>query len=148
MKKIMTMACALLMAVAAQAQSVATVPFSQTKINVPAHVNFVRGNRFAFSVTTEDISLARQLKCTVKNGVLSMSFGNGLNAGEVQFDENTGAFTYGVPARQSDTTLSEDHDILFDITIVSPAMPSVKTSGDYQAYEVVNGELNELALLK
>ena len=140
MKKITTLACALLMAAAAHAQSVATVPFAQTKINVPAHVHFVRGNGFAVSVETEDTSLARRLKCTVKNGVLSISMGNGLEAGDVRFDADACAFTYGLPAKQRDSAVSDDPEILFDITIVSPAMPELKTSGDYQAYDVTEGE--------
>ena len=60
MKKMMTMACAALIAISANAQcnetknEVKTIPFTQTKIDVPARVNFVVGDRFGFSVEAGD----------------------------------------------------------------------------------------------
>ena len=84
MKKMMTMACAALIAISANAQcnetknEVKTIPFTQTKIDVPARVNFVVGDRFGFSVEAGDEVLSNLIECSVKDGVLTFTYGKDL----------------------------------------------------------------------
>ena len=50
MKKFMMMACAMIMALAANAREVNTVAFSKAVVNVPARVRFVKGDNYGFMV--------------------------------------------------------------------------------------------------
>ncbi|MCD8318932.1 MAG: hypothetical protein LUC45_08940 [Paraprevotella sp.] len=135
MKKLMIMASAIMMAVAAKAGEVNTVAFNETRVDVPARVRFVKGDNYGFQVDAKDSIVARSLRCVVKNGVLRISAGNSLQPGETKYDPKKGAYYYGVNhdgevyrnASDDDTTL---------ITIYSPAMPKVTTSSDYVAEAV------------
>ena len=100
MKKMMTMACAALIAISANAQcnetknEVKTIPFTQTKIDVPARVNFVVGDRFGFSVEAGDEVLSNLIECSVKDGVLTFTYGKDLEDADVYVQ------TYGDNANQ------------------------------------------------
>ena len=78
MKKLMTMVSAMMMVAAVNASEVATVAFNEARVNVPARVRFVKGDNYGFSVEAKDSVIARAVRCTVKDGVLRLSFGNAL----------------------------------------------------------------------
>jgi len=137
MKKLMTLASAMIMAMAANAQSVETEPFTGTLINVPAQVSFERGEKYAFIVKTSDEEVARQLECKVQNGLLTFNFGKSLKKGEVAYDVKSGAYYYGFDAKESAQLLSTGDDVDYQITIVSPLMPEVQTSSDFEVTDEV-----------
>ncbi len=126
-----------MVAACVHAQSVETVPFTETLIDVPAKVHFVRGNGFAFSVEAGDPEVARQLQCSVKNGVLKFNYGKALKAGEVSYNDQSETYYYGVAAAESESLAYDGGDVDYIITIVSPAMPEVKTSADYEMASLV-----------
>ena len=59
MRKLMTMACAMIMAAAANASEVVTVEFGEARVNVPARVRFVQGENYGFSVAAKDSVIAK-----------------------------------------------------------------------------------------
>lgn len=133
MKKIMTLVSAIIMVTAANAKGVTTVPFKGTRVSVPARVRFVKGDTYAFSVETKDSILARSLQCSVKDSVLCFKFGNAPQAGDTQYDAKKGVYYYGVAAKERDINSDEEQ---FIITVMSPELPAVKTSSDFDAIYV------------
>lgn len=133
MKKIMTLASTIIMATAVNATRVATVPFSGTRVSVPARVRFVKGDTYAFSVETKDSVLARSLQCSVKDSVLCFKFGSALAAGDIRYDAKKSVHYYGVPATERHI---DGEDELFLITVVSPELPEVKKSYDFETVAV------------
>ena len=86
MRKLMVMACAIMMAIAANAKVVKTVPFTGVQVNVPARVLFLQGDTCAFSVKDSDFIVARTIQCSVKDGVLRFKYGMSAQPGEVKYD--------------------------------------------------------------
>jgi len=126
-KKMMMMACAILMTVAANAQSfetkneVETVPFVQTLIDVPAHVYFVVGDRFGFSVEAGDEVLGNLIQCSVKDGVLTFKFDRNMEEDAIYYDANASEFDS-----------EEADDVEYVITITAPIVPEIITSSNYE----------------
>ena len=96
MKKLMTMVSAMMMVAAVNASEVVTVAFNEARVSVPARVRFVKGENYGFSVEAKDSVIARAVRCSVKDGVLRLSFGNALQPGESKFDAKKGVYYYGV----------------------------------------------------
>lgn len=135
MKKFMTMACAIIMAVAANASRVTTVAFSEARVNVPARVRFVKGDDYGFKVEAKDPVVAKSMRCSVKDGVLRIGFGNSLQPGTSTFDAKKNIYYYGINA--SGQVLSDDNMVdEIVITVVAPETPVFKTSADYVAVTV------------
>lgn len=134
MRKLMTMACAMIMAAAANASEVVTVEFGEARVNVPARVRFVQGENYGFSVAAKDSVIAKAVRCSVKDGVLRMNFGNALQPGETKYDAKKGVYYYGVNS-DSQVLPAETADDLV-ITVVAPEMPKFKTNSDYVATTV------------
>lgn len=130
MKKLMTMACAMIMAIAANASEVVTVAFNKTSVNVPARVRFVKGDMYGFRVESKDAVLARALQCSVKDGVLRFTFGETVAPGESKYDAKKNTFFYGVN-NNGDAALSENVEEDLVITITSPVLPEFNTSADF-----------------
>lgn len=136
MKKLMTMACAALIAISANAQcnetknEVKTIPFTQTKIDVPARVNFVVGDRFGFSVEAGDEVLSNLIECSVKDGVLTFTYGKDLEDADVYFDTKKHTIYYAANASEFDTDATDD--VEYVITITAPIIPEVTTSSGYE----------------
>lgn len=128
MKKIMTLVSAIIMVTAANAKGVTTVPFTGTRVSVPARVRFVRGDTYAFSVEAKDSVLARTLQCSVKDGVLCFKFGNAPEAGDIRYDAKKDVYYYGVSAVERDFNGKEEQ---FVITVMSPELPAMKKSLDF-----------------
>lgn len=133
MKKIMTLVSAIIMVTATNAKGVTTVPFKGTRVSVPARVRFVKGDTYAFSVEAKDSILARSLQCSVKDGVLCFKFGNAPQAGDIKYDAKKDVYYYGVAAKERDFNNDEEQ---FVITVMSPELPTVKTSSDFDAVPV------------
>lgn len=147
MKKIMTLVSAIIMVTAANAKGVTTVPFTGTRVSVPARVRFVKGDTYAFSVETKDSVLARSLQCSVKDSVLCFKFGNALAAGDVKYDAKRSVYYYGVSATERNFNSEEEQ---FIITVMSPELPKMKKSYDFDTVAVtpVASEADdELALI-
>lgn len=136
MKKFVTLACALMAVAVVKAQDVETVPFTATQVNVPARVRFVLGNEYSFSVESNNTEMARQLQCSVQDGVLNFRLGKSVKPGDVIFDEENGIYFYGVEASALSLTDSESDGNELVITVTAPGMPEFKTSRDYQAIPV------------
>lgn len=135
MKKLMTMACAIIMAAAANASRVTTVAFSEARVNVPARVRFVKGDDYGFKVEAKDPVVAKSMRCSVKDGVLRIGFGNSLQPGTSTFDAKKNIYYYGINA--SGQVLSDDNMVdEIVITVVAPETPVFKTSADYVAVTV------------
>lgn len=135
MKKLMTMVSSMMMVAAVNASEVATVAFNEARVNVPARVRFVKGENYGFSVEAKDSVIARAVRCTVKDGVLRLSFGNALKPGESKFDAKKGVYYYGVnPTNHVFVGENGEDDMV--ITVVAPDMPKFKTSSDYVAVTV------------
>lgn len=135
MKKLMTMVSAMMMVAAVNASEVVTVAFNEARVSVPARVRFVKGENYGFSVEAKDSVIARAVRCSVKDGVLRLSFGNALQPGESKFDVKKGVHYYGVnPTNQ--LLVAEDIEEDMVITVVAPGMPKFKTSSDYVAVAV------------
>ncbi|MCQ2258912.1 MAG: hypothetical protein MJZ41_13115 [Bacteroidaceae bacterium] len=83
----------------------ATSPFTETVLNVPAHVRFVIGKSYAVSVKSNDEEIAKAVKFDVKNGVLVFDAVNN----------------------------SEEYSESVEIVITAPAMPEVKAGRDFIA---------------
>lgn len=131
----MTLASAIMMVAAANASEVTTVSFSEARVNIPARVRFVQGDNYGFSVAAKDSILAKSVRCSVKDGVLRMNFGNSLKPGESQYDAKKDVYYYGVNA----TNLvfdNEDAPNEIVITVVAPEMPAFKTSSDFVTVSV------------
>ena len=107
MRKLMTMACAMIMAAAANASEVVTVEFGEARVNVPARVRFVQGENYGFSVAAKDSVIAKAVRCSVKDGVLRMNFGNALQPGETKYDAKKGVYYYGVNSDSPINSLME-----------------------------------------
>lgn len=133
MKKIMTLVSAIIMATAANAKGVTTVPFTGTRVSVPARVRFVKGDTYAFAVEAKDSVQVRSLQCSVKDGVLCFRFGDAPEAGNVRYDAKKDVYYYGVSATERDFN---GDDGLFVITVMSPELPVMKTSADFDAVSV------------
>jgi len=118
MKKIMTMVSAIMMVATMNAENVATEAFTETKVNVPARVRFVKGETYSFSVESENKIVAESVKAAVKNGILSFSLANGLSMEE---------------ASENDLT----------IVITAPGMPDFKTSRELKATNVKKADNTE-----
>ena len=71
MKKIMTMVSAIMVAATMNAENVETEAFTETLVNVPARVRFVKGDNYSFSVESENKFIAESVKAAVKDGTLS-----------------------------------------------------------------------------
>ena len=130
MKKLMTMVSAMMMVAAVNASEVTTVAFNEARVNVPARVRFVKGDNYGFSVEAKDSVIARAVRCSVKDGVLRLSFGNALQPGESKFDAKKGVN----PTNQVFVGENGEDDMV--ITVVAPDMPKFKTSSDYVAVTV------------
>ena len=95
----------------------------------------MKGENYGFSVEAKDSVIARAVRCSVKDGVLRLSFGNALQPGESKFDVKKGVHYYGVnPTNQ--LLVAEDIEEDMVITVVAPDMPKFKTSSDYVAVAV------------
>lgn len=129
------MVSAMMMVAAANASEVTTVAFNEARVNVPARVRFVQGDSYGFSVEAKDSVIARAVRCSVKDGVLRMSFGNALQPGESKFDAKKGVYYYGVNTANQ-VLMNEDAEDDMVITVVAPEMPKFKTSSDYVAVTV------------
>lgn len=132
MKKLMTMVCAMIMAVAANASTVTTVAFSEAYINVPARVRFVAGDEYGFKVEAKDSVVAKSIRCTVKDGILRISYGESLKPGTSQYDAKKNVYYYGVNKENQVLPEFYDRDDMV-ITVISPELPVVRTSSDYVA---------------
>ena len=132
MKKLMTMVCAMIMAVAANASKVTTVAFNEARISVPARVRFVSGDHYGFSVEVKDSAIAKAIRCSVKDGILRIGYGQGLKPGTSKYDAKKDVYYYGVNAKDQVLPEFYDRDEMV-ITVVSPELPVVKTSSDYIA---------------
>ena len=111
MKKIMTMVSAMMIAATMNAENVKTEAFTETQVNVPARVRFVKGETYSFSVESENKVVAESIKAAVKDGILSFNLANGLSAEE-----------------------ASDNDLT--IVITAPGMPEFKTSRNMKATEI------------
>ena len=111
MKKIMTMVSAIMVAATMNAENVETEAFTETLVNVPARVRFVKGDNYSFSVESENKFIAESVKAAVKDGTLYFSLKNGLSVEE---------------ASENDLT----------IVITAPGMPEFKTSRNMEATEI------------
>ena len=138
MRKLMTMACAMIMAAAVNASEVVTVEFNEARVNIPARVRFVQGESYGFSVAAKDSIIAKAVRCTVKDGVLRMNFGNALQPGESKYDAKKGIHYYGVNAGSQVLSGEASDDLV--ITVVAPEMPKFRTNSDYVATTVKNVE--------
>lgn len=135
MRKLMILACAMIMASAANATKVTTVAFDKTMVSVPARVRFVKGDDYGFTVEAKDSIVAKSLRCTVKDGVLSIAFGQALQPGTSKFDARKNIHYYGI--NTTDQVLSdEEGDDSMVITVTAPEMPVFKTTPDYVAVSV------------
>lgn len=135
MKKIIVMVGVIMMIAAAKATEVTTVAFNETRVNLPARVRFVQGNDYGFSVEAKDSIVAKSVRCSVKNGVLTLSMGGALKPGETKFDNQSETYFYGVnPTCQVITDENIDDDML--ITVIAPQLPKIATSSDYVAVSV------------
>jgi hypothetical protein len=142
MKKVMILMSAMLVAAAAHAQSVKTVPFEETVVNVPAKVHFVRGNEFAFEVKASDKRVARSLQCKVQSGVLTFGYGKAAKDGTVNYVAETNTYYYGNDAALATDAIDANSNLDYEITIISPAMPELRTSSSYMLANVVKADLN------
>ncbi len=133
MKKIVTLVSAIIMVTAANAKGVTTMPFKGTRVSVPARVRFVKGDTYAFSVEAKDTVLARSLQCSVKDSVLCFRFGNAPQAGDIKYDAKKDTYYYGVTAKEREFYGDGEQ---FIITVMSPELPTVRTSHDFDAVAV------------
>ena len=139
----MTMVCAMMMVAAVNASEVSTVAFNKALFSVAARVRFVKGENYGFSVEAKDSVIARSVRCSVKEGVLRLSYGNALKPGETKFDARKGVHYYGVnPTNQILTAEDIEEDMV--ITVVAPEVPKFQTSPDFVAVTVkaVEGDGN------
>lgn len=146
MKKIMTLVSAIIMVTAANAKGVTTVPFTGTRVSVPARVRFVLGDTYAFSVEAKDSIAARALQCSVKDGVLCFKYGNAPEAGDMKYDAKKDVYYYGVSATERNFNGNDEQ---FLITVMAPQLPDMKKSADFDniAINTVQGMSgDELAL--
>ncbi len=72
MKKMMIMASAVMMTLAANAENMSIDPFEGVNVNVPAHVRFIYGENYAVDVQATDSLVASAIRCTVQDGVLKI----------------------------------------------------------------------------
>lgn len=72
MKKMMILASALLMSVAANAEMTNMQPFSGVSVNVPARVRLVYGEEYGVNIQAADNLVASGIRWSVKDGVLSI----------------------------------------------------------------------------
>lgn len=135
MKKLMILASAMIMTIAAEASEVTTVAFNETRVNVPATVRFVQGENYGFSVEAKDSIVARSVRCTVKDSVLTINMGNALRPGEQKFDAKKGVYYYGVNAANQ-VLADEETDAEMVITVIAPELPKLAVSSDYEAVSV------------
>lgn len=129
MKKMMLM-IGLVLTATVSAKEVTTEAFDEVRVNIPATVEFVEGDTYGFMVEAKDAIVARAVSCNLKDGVMQFSFGSAVRPGKVEYDEATGTYSYGINAInqviRDDESTSE-----IVITIISPSLPTIKTSSDY-----------------
>lgn len=135
MKKLMIMVGVMVMTAATKASEVTTVAFNETRVNVPATVRFVQGDDYGFSVEAKDSIIARSVRCTVKDSVLTINMGNALQPGESKFDAKKGVYYYGVNATNQ-VLADEENGSEMVITVIAPELPKLAVSGDYEAVSV------------
>ena len=135
MRKLVNMLAVAMMAATANANEVTTVAFNEARVNIPARVRFVKGENYGFSVEAKDSIIAKAVRCSVKDGVLRMSFGNALAPGETRYDARKNVYYYGVNEEgQILLDQNEENDLV--ITVVAPEMPKLKTSSNFVAITV------------
>lgn len=135
MKNLMIMASAVMMAAAANASEVNTVAFKETRVNLPARVRFVKGNDYGFNVEAKDSLMARNVQCSVKDGVLRITYGNKMQPGESKYDVKKNVHYYGVNATGQNLSNGHENEEMV-ITVIAPDMPKLRTSADYVAVSV------------
>lgn len=125
----------MIMTAAAKASEVTTVAFNETRVNVPATVRFVQGDSYGFSVEAKDSIIARSVRCTVKDSVLTINMGNALQPGEQKFDAKKGVYYYGVNTANQ-VLADKESDAEMVITVIAPELPKLAVSSDYEAVSV------------
>lgn len=73
MKKIMTLASAIMMVAAANAEINNTAAFNEVKVSVPARVRVIKGEKYGVSVKAEEEFQASAVTYTVENGMLKLT---------------------------------------------------------------------------
>lgn len=111
MKKMMILVSAIMMVATANAKNVATTPFEEVKVNVPARVRLVSGDSYEMGVRSTDSITENNICWTVEKGVLRISS---------RFEDNSESMS----------------DVC--ITIVSPKEPKLVVGRDYEISEVAN----------
>lgn len=125
MKNLMTIAAAFAMAASVNAQETVTVPFTATRVSVPAKINFVIGDNYGVSVEAKDVKAASSLQCSVKDGILYIGKDKASKSGKFGNFEDT--YNYEIKAKEADT---KDNDLV--ITVSAPAMPEFMVSRDFE----------------
>ena len=74
MKKMMFLACAIMMVAAGYAKNVnvETKPFEGVKVNVPARVRFVSGDNYEMGVRSKDSITTNSILWSIEDGVLNI----------------------------------------------------------------------------
>lgn len=67
------MACAIMMAAAANAEPQKVAPFSKVSVNVPARIRVIKGNEYSIMVNTQEPADSSSLRYTVEKGILRIS---------------------------------------------------------------------------
>lgn len=73
MKKIMTLASAIMMVAAANAEINNTAAFNEVKVSVPARVRVIKGEKYGVTVKAEEDFQASVVKYTVEDGKLLLT---------------------------------------------------------------------------
>lgn len=130
MKKMLLMIGLVLTTAAANAQSVVTNVFNEVRMNIPATVRCVEGDAYGFMIEAQDAVVARAVSCSLCDGVMQFSWGNALTPGETEYDADTNTYSYGINTVNQEI---RDNDCASElvITLISPALPAIKTSSDY-----------------
>ncbi|MCD8265788.1 MAG: DUF2807 domain-containing protein [Prevotellaceae bacterium] len=73
MKKTMVLATALIVSLAAEAETMGVTPFEEVSVNVPARVRFVQGDTYALDIQAADSLETTSIRWNVEDGVLRIS---------------------------------------------------------------------------
>lgn len=106
MKKMIVMAIAMIMTIAANANEINTNEFNAIRVNIPTRIRMVKGDTYSVIVQASDSITARSINVSVENGVLK------INSRDAEALDNSKLRITIVTPTEMDVTVGRNMEVL------------------------------------